>query len=597
VAEFLAPDVYVEEVQGQSAQIGAPSTSTFAIVGYSPRGPEGKAFIHGSFKEFVDRFGGFSTKSLNAYTAAAFYQNGGSRLVFVRQLADDATAATGAFPSTWSVQASGRGVWANDSEITISGNPNFYDVETATYSKFDVQVQVIDPSTGVLATVENFEALELVDDEDPDYITKVIEASSEYISVADIGGGIPAELQPVPHAGEALGTGNAVLTTFSQTYSLLDPLAAGAVKIKVDGIQVAEDDGAGNISGTGITGSVDYDTGAVSVTFVTPPALSAAITADVITAPDASVTVTLLGGADGSTIVLSDLTAISLKPLKKGIYALDELDEQLQLALPDFAGDTQAIKDLITYAESRKDVLVICEPPKGSTAQAAANFKRNVVKSVSSYAAMYYPWVSVPDPLNRNRPKTVPPCGHVAGRMAYTDQNENVGKAPAGVIRGQLAFISGVERVLTKAEQGVVYQAQVNPIRSDANVGTSIFGNKTLQVVGDFTEVNVRRLFIFLEKAQYVGLLDVLFENIGPVTFALIKTRLDTFLENLFLQGVIGSGVPSKDQAFKVVCDETNNPASVQQQRRIVIDEFIKPNIAAEFIHLRLQRVFDASEV
>jgi phage tail sheath protein FI len=181
--------------------------------------------------------------------------------------------------------------------------------------------------------------------------------------------------------------------------------------------------------------------------------------------------------------------------------------------------------------------------------------------------------------------------------MAYTDQNENVGKAPAGVIRGQLAFISGVERTLSKTEQGIVYQAQINPIRSDANVGTAIFGNKTLQVIGDFTEVNVRRLFIFLEKAQYVGLLDVLFENIGPVTFALIKTRLDSFLENLFLQGVIGSGVPSKDQAFKVVCDETNNPPSVQQQRRIVIDEFIKPNIAAEFIHLRLQRVFDASEV
>ena len=597
MAEFLAPDVYVQEVQGQSAQIGAPSTSTFAIAGYSPRGPEGKAYIHGSFKEFVDRFGSFSTKSLNAYAAAAFYQNGGSRLVFVRQLANDATYATGAFPSTWSAQASGRGVWANDAEITISGNPNFYDIETATYSKFDLLVQIIDASTGVLATVESYEALEMLDSEDPDYIEKVVEASSEYISLTDIGGGIPAELQPIPHPAEVLGTGNGTTTTFSQTLSLLAPLAAGAVVIKVNGTEVAVDNGSGDIIATGITGSVDYETGAVSVTFTTPPALSDAITADVITAPEAAVSVTLLGGSDGSAVILSDLTAVSLKPLKLGIYALDDLDEQMQLALPDFAGETQAIKDLITYAESRKDILVICEPPKGYSAQNAANFKRNVVKSVSSYACMYYPWVSVPDPLNKNRPKVVPPCGHVAGRMAYTDQNENVGKAPAGVIRGQLAFISGVERTLSKTEQGIVYQAQINPIRSDANVGTAIFGNKTLQVIGDFTEVNVRRLFIFLEKAQYVGLLDVLFENIGPVTFALIKTRLDSFLENLFLQGVIGSGVPSKDQAFKVVCDETNNPPSVQQQRRIVIDEFIKPNIAAEFIHLRLQRVFDASEV
>lgn len=595
MAEFLAPDVYVEEVQGQSAQIGAPSTSTFAIAGYSPRGPEGKAYINSSFKEFVDRFGGFTSKSLNAYAAAAFYQNGGSRLVFVRQLADDALAATGTF-GNWAVEAAGRGNWANDAEVVITGNPNFYDIDSATYSKFDVQVQIIDPNSGVLATVEEYEAVELDDPEDPDYILKVT-SESEFVKFEETGGGVPAALQSIPHGANALGTGNGILTLFTASFPAYAPFAKGAVFIKVNGTIVAQDDGEGIITAAGITGTVDYENGDIAVTFATAPAVAAAITADLYTAPDESVTATLAGGDDGSTVILSDLTGLSLKPLKKGIFALDDLDEQMQLALPDFAGETQAIKDLISYAEGRRDILVICEPPKGSTAQSAANFKRNVVKSVSSYACMYYPWVSVPDPLNRNRPKMIPPSGHVAGRMAFTDQNENVGKAPAGVIRGQLAFLSGIERTLSKAEQGIVYQAQINPIRSDANVGTAIFGNKTMQVIGDFTEVNVRRLFIFLEKAQYVGLLDVLFENVGPVTFSIIKTRLDSFLENLFLQGIIGSGVPAKEQAFKVVCDETNNPASVQAQRRIVVDEFIKPNIAAEFIHLRLQRVFDASEV
>lgn len=595
MAEFLAPDVYVEEVQGRSAQIGAPSTSTFAIAGYSPRGPEGKAYINTSFKEFVDRFGGFSSKSLNAYAAAAFYQNGGSRLIFVRQLADDALAASGSF-GNWAVTAAGRGAWANDAEITLSGNPNFYDIDSATYSKFDLTVQAIDPSTGVLATVEGYEAIELSDEEDPDYILKVV-SESEYVKLEATGGGVPVDLQSIPHGGNLMGTGDGSTTSFSVALPSFAPLAKGAVYIKVDGVIVAQDDGEGAIAATGVVGTVDYLTGDIQVTITPAPLSGDIVVADVFTAPEESVTVTLLGGADGSNVILSDLTALSLKPLKKGIYALDDLDEQMQLALPDFAGDLQGIKDLISYAESRRDILVLCEPPKGSTPQNAANFKRNTLKSVSSYAAMYYPWVSVPDPLNKNRPKMIPPCGHAAGRMAYTDQNENVGKAPAGVIRGQLAFLSGVERTLSKAEQGIVYQAQINPIRSDANVGTAIFGNKTLQVVGDFTEVNVRRLFIFLEKAQYVGLLDILFENVGPVTFSIIKTRLDSFLENLFLQGIIGSGVPSKEQAFKVVCDETNNPASVQQQRRIVVDEFIKPNIAAEFIHLRLQRVFDASEV
>ena len=67
MAEFLSPDVFDDEVQGKNGQIAADSTSTFALAGYSPRGPEGKAFIHNSFKEFTDRFGGFSSKSLNCY--------------------------------------------------------------------------------------------------------------------------------------------------------------------------------------------------------------------------------------------------------------------------------------------------------------------------------------------------------------------------------------------------------------------------------------------------------------------------------------------------------------------------------------------------
>lgn len=600
MVQFLSPDVFVTEVQGKSGQIPAASTSAFALAGYSKRGPEGEAIISTSFTEYVNRFGGFSKKSLNTYAASAYFANGGNILIFVRELADDATLATGSFAGTWDVAASGRGDWANNAEVTISGNQNFYDTDTASYSRFDLEVSVIDETTGLLEVEETFDSLELDDTDSPDYILKVLEVGSEDVVFTAVSGGVPIELRPVTVTGESVGTGNGVSGDFSVDL-VGEPIAEGTLDIKVDGVLIAEDDGDGNIAGVSgtpsVSGTIDYTTGALAVSISPAPAISAAITADYITAPASSVTITLSGGSDGSTVASADVVGQDLQANKRGIYALDAIENQFSLSLPDYAGDLTTATSLIAYAEGRKDVVVILEPPKGSTPSAAVTYRRQTLKSQTSFGAMYYPWVKMPDPLNRNRPITVPPAGHVAGRYAFTDINESVGKAPAGTVRGQLQLISGLERILTKGDRNLVHPAQINAIRSDANVGTAIWGNSTLQVVGDFTDVNIRRTFIFLAESQQVGLLDIVFQDIGPVTFGIIKTRLDQFLEAQFLNGVIGSGIPDKNQAFKVIVDETNNPEATQLRKIINIDEFIKPNIAAEFIHLRLQRVFDASEV
>ena len=191
----------------------------------------------------------------------------------------------------------------------------------------------------------------------------------------------------------------------------------------------------------------------------------------------------------------------------------------------------------------------------------------------------------------------MPPVAHAAGRMAFTDITENVGKAPAGIVRGQLNYMIGVERVLSKSERDLLYPAQINMIRSDASVGTALWGNKTLQIVGDFTDINIRRTFINLEKEQYTALLAYNFENIGPSEFSIITVALSLYLEGKYLTGVIGSGVTDMNQAFKVVCNETNNTQATQMQKMIIIDEYIKPNLSADIIWLRLQRVFDASQV
>lgn len=594
--QFLSPDVVTEEVQGKTGQIPTQSTSTFALVGYSPRGPEGKAYVNTSLAEFMSRFGGFTKKSYNCYAAAAFFLNGGSQLVFVREMHSDADLAEATLAGKWTIKASGRGEWANGSEVTISGNPNFFNAETNSYSAFDVKIEIVNPETGLLEVSEQFEAVNLTDEEDSSYLSKIIEANSEDVVISPIGvGGVPVSMLPTTIAPTTIAT--AIDGQTAYTGSLSAELYPTSVKVYLGEQVIGTDDGNGNISGVA-SGTVNYQTGAISLTIAPAPAAGLLIKASAITAIESQVTAVLAGGSDGSQVESADIFSASLKATKRGIYALDDVDSQMAISIPDFAGDLQSDLALIGYCEGRQDAMAIIQPPKGSTPQNAVKYRRTALKSVSSYAAMYYPWVSCPDPLNKNRPVIIPPCGHVAGRYAFTDSSENVGKAPAGNRRGQLvAFFSGLERTLSKAERDLVYQAQINPIRSDANVGTAIYGNKTLQIVGDFTEVNVRRLFIFLRNVQYAGLLDLLFEDIGPVTFALIRTRLELFLEGLYLNNVIGSGVLDKSQAFKVICDETNNPESVQATKRIVIDEFIKPNLAAEFIHLRLQRVFDATQV
>lgn len=604
--DFLSADVVTSELQGNSAQIPNASTSSFALAGYSTRGPEGAATIVTSFQQFVATFGSFSKKSLNAYSAAAYFQNGGNELVFVRALHGDAVYATAQFDGpTWAVKASGRGIWANGAVVVISGSQNFYNTVSGTYSAFDVSVALIDPTTGLLTVSETYEALDLVDNTDPTYISATINDESQDITIEPInGGGVPPELLPVTQADVLFATGVASQNAYFGSVSGIGlPVLPGSMSFAVSGVTVAMDDSNGNIvvsgsSGSSVSGTVDYVGGTINF-FVSPaPNMGDVLSTSYIQQGAASVSVTLAGGLDGSAVIASDVVGLLLQPVKQGIYALDDFPDQFALALPDYAGDPTTIKALISYAEGRTDVVVICEPPKNSTPQAAANFKRNTLQSVSSYAAMYYPWVKVPDPLNSNRPLAIPPCGHIAGRYAFNDLTANVGKAPAGVNRGQITgFISGLERSLSKTERDIVYQAQVNPIRSDSEVGIAIWGNKTLQIVGDYTDVNIRRLFIYLRKTQELGLIDIVFEDVGPTTFGIITTRLDTFLEGLFLTNVIGSGVASKSQAYKVVCDGSNNPPAIQQQKIIIVDEFIKPNLAAEVIWLRLQRVFDASQL
>ena len=599
MTELLSAGVFTEEVaSGETAILGV-STSNFATVAWLPRGPENVATLTTSLPDYQRKFGGYWKNSDGPLAVTAFYKNGGSRAYVVRAVPDDAVAASVSLAGLWTATAGGKGVvsrgaWGNLVRLVLSGNQNNYDFATATYSKFDVTLQEesVD-GLGDFSTVETFEAVDLLDSTSADYFPVVLndeQNGSNEVVIAAVSGGVPAAFTPMPRTAVAVGTGDATTTTFTATLSN-SPIAVFTLKVKVAGTVVATDNGRGKLTGTGVSGTVNYATGAVSVTFTTAPAAAAAITADYITAGVSQIAYDLAGGADGTTVGVGQVTDPSLAASRKGIYAFDLIDEVLNIGLADFRGDAVAHQAVIDYCEGREDCFAILDTPKGVDAQDAANYKQVTLASQSSYAAMYWPGVKIADPVLKSRIRAMSPVGHVAGRYAYTDQKRNVGKTPAGVNDGALAFCQGLEVPTAKGDRDVVYPVGVNPLIDTPATGRAIWGGRTLEVVGDFNLVAVRRLFIFLRKSTYQNTQDLVFEPIGDDLFNTTTMRMVPFLTRLTSEGYFASRVPA--EAFKFVCDATNNDDASTAARQLISDVYVAPQTPAEFVRFRFRRALN----
>ena len=217
--------------------------------------------------------------------------------------------------------------------------------------------------------------------------------------------------------------------------------------------------------------------------------------------------------------------------------------------------------DLISYAETKGDRFIILSTPLGKTPVQAKNWIKNVAQWNTSYAALYYPWITIADPLTiDSRPLNIPQDGWIAGVFARTDKNRNVGKAPAGINEGRLNGIIGVERVLDQGERKVVSPARINVIRSDAQVGRAVWGARTLSKDTEWQYIQARRLFIFVKKSLYNASFWAVFENNGPGLWARIIAQYDSFLKNLFEQGYLAGTTPA--EAWLVKVDSDNNPQS-----------------------------------
>ena len=295
-------------------------------------------------------------------------------------------------------------------------------------------------------------------------------------------------------------------------------------------------------------------------------------------------TVTLSGGVDDYTF--GDQQA------QEG-YALFKNDEVYDVGLIPMGAAPQAtviwaLTNLVGMdsAGARKDAIVFCSPqdPLGGviTSQSATAIQdtvtyRNALPS-TSYGVMDSGYKYQYDRYN-DKYRYVPMNGDIAGLCARTDYTADPWYSPGGFSRGQVKNVIKLAVTPSKTDRDTLYKAGINPIVTFPGQGTVMFGDKTLlSNPSAFDRINVRRLFIVLEKTIATAAKFQLFEFNDGFTRAQFRNLVEPFLRDV--QGRRGI------TDFKVVCDESNNTAQVIDTNNFVADIFIKPARAINFIQL-----------
>ncbi len=204
----------------------------------------------------------------------------------------------------------------------------------------------------------------------------------------------------------------------------------------------------------------------------------------------------------------------------------------------------------------------------------------------TSYAALYYPWVVVDGDEGA---RLVPPSGPVAGLIARTDRQTGPHRAPANA---RLDGVRALSHPVGDAEQGLLNPRGINCLRVLPGRGLHVYGARTVSSAAEWRYLNVRRLLLMIEQALEQSSYWDVFEPNNLVTRQLLRFSIGEFLETLRRQGALAGDTP--EAAYRVRCDETNNPPDAVDAGQLVVDVAVAPAIPFEFIRFRLGRTVEA---
>jgi phage tail sheath protein FI len=300
----------------------------------------------------------------------------------------------------------------------------------------------------------------------------------------------------------------------------------------------------------------------------------------------------LTGGDDGLTM-LSDadyLGADDRDPVKRrGIPAMKSIDEISIVAVPGIV--SQLVQEtLIDHCEEMRYRFAVLDgpaPPNDDIADVQA-LRQNFD---TRHAAVYHPWLTIPDPMPGNlatiAQTPIPPSGHMLGIYARTDIERGVHKAPANeVVRG----ITGLRHYLNKSEQDILnpYPSNINVIRDfrlDSRA-IRVWGARVITSDPDYKYVPVRRLLLFIEKSIERNMNWVVFEPNAEPLWSRVHLSITSFLTTIWRSGALEG--TTTDQAFTVSCDRSTMTQADIDNGRLICKVGVAAVKPAEFVIIRI---------
>jgi phage tail sheath protein FI len=504
--------------------------------------------------------------------------------------------------SFFSFTALYAGVWGNSVRLVVEGDPDYFTESTQTFTRAVVWVEEQD-ADGVWGIISGkFRKVSLTSTTDANYILTVLNNvtdTSRVVEAAASTPGFPTKLNGLPFADVLVVAGTGIAEVVDLTVDI-GSVGPGSVNITYtdasDREHVITDDGLGNLVGSDpsaaatldatAVSTVDYDTGRIQFTTGQLVKNSTNVLADFYSQPQTeTVYVTLASGSDGSALTRAMISASALSATKQGMYALSKIKDNMLLGLPDFAGDSDVATDQIAYSDDRGNLFTLLCTPQGYTSAQAKAYRTSVLGADSASAALYYPWITVSDPLTLT-PVTMPPLGHVAGIYSSVDRSRSPGKTPAGVVDGAIKWALGIERKLDlDVDVAGLNDVGVCCIMDSKPTGRSLWGARTL-----LRDRNAFGAYIVDTRVQNHALAlagalmwTKVFEGNSPGLWSDIQRAVTNLVkQDLFDRGALAGSAAA--DGFRVVCNASNNSESAVD---IVCDIYLATKKPGLFFKVR----------
>lgn len=304
----------------------------------------------------------------------------------------------------------------------------------------------------------------------------------------------------------------------------------------------------------------------------------------------------LASGSDGSATP-SLLTATQ---------TLSTIQGNLDLNIPGVS-DTSILNPILAWTESKPNIFVVVDSPRatigadGVTPNEAATVNSYLSMTVgsseippTSTAAVYAPWVQVPDPISATpgATRTLPPGGAVLGLYSQTDALYGVQKAPAGVVI-PLQRVAGVELAFQDTNLDTLNSHSVNIIRNVSSYGFCVMGARTLLTNLPSRYVPIQRTLMNIQASLTRLTQFAIFENNNATLWATLSAVVTQYLQGIWQQGVLNGD--TADQAYFVQCDSGNNTPTTIAAGEVHVQVGLALNTPAEFVVIDINQMAASS--